>query len=458
MSVECHSDFTDPGATAQDGCSGAALVVTTNGPVNPNVLGAYTIRYVSTNASGSSTTNTRSVNVVDTTPPQIILSGSNPMTVECHGVFIDPGAAALDTCAGALNVVTNGSVNPNLPGSYILQYVATDPSGNSATNTRSVNVVDTTPPQVTLNGTNPITIECHGEFTDPGATAMDICAGTLGVVTNGSVNPNLPGVYTIEYVATDASGNLAANTRSVNVVDTTPPVIQYCFTNLTLASSGNCSAVLPDLTDTNHIFAVDNCSSVTITQSPPAGAVLGLGTNQLVLTAFDTSGNDIAVTNTIVVLDATPPVLICPADVLVSADPGQCLATNVALGAPSVTDNCGVAGVTNDAPASFPLGTNLVKWSAMDVHGNSASGVQQVVVYPAPRLAHSITRIVSGADGRITLSFTGAANGTFTVQASSNLLDWVNLHTNTATADGSWTYTDFTAAGIASRFYRSAQP
>jgi hypothetical protein len=94
----------------------------------------------------------------------------------------------------------------------------------------------------------------------------------------------------------------------------------------------------------------------------------------------------------------------------------------------------------------------------VDIHGNSATAVQQVIVYPAPRLAHSITRIVSGADGSITLSFTGAANGTFIVQASSNLLDWINLHTNIAGPDGSWTYTDSTAAGTATRFYRLAQP
>src|SRR5205814_9644394 len=102
---------------------------------------------------------------------------------------------AVDTCAGSLTITTNGSVNPNVTGGYTLQYVATDPSGNSATNTRTVNVVDTTPPQITLNGTSPITAQCLGVFTDPGATAVDACAGSLSVTTNGSVNPNVPGSY-----------------------------------------------------------------------------------------------------------------------------------------------------------------------------------------------------------------------------------------------------------------------
>src|SRR5207248_5683798 len=117
-----------------------------------------------------------------------------------HSTFSDPGATALDLCAGALTVTTNGSVNPNVTGVYILQYVATDPSGNSATNTRTVNVVDTTPPQLTLNGTSPMTVECHGTFSDPGAAAVDACAGSLVVTTIGSVNPNLTGTYTLRYV------------------------------------------------------------------------------------------------------------------------------------------------------------------------------------------------------------------------------------------------------------------
>src|SRR4029077_16838993 len=173
-----------------------------NGSVNPNVTGASTLQYVATDPSGNSVTNTRTVNVVDTTPPQVTLNGTSPMSVECHGTFTDPGATALDLCAGALTVTTNGSVNPNLTGVYTLRYVATDPSGNSATNTRTVNVVDTTPPQVTLNGTSPMTAESHGSFTDPGAAALDLCAGSRPVTTNGSVNPNVTGAYTLQYVAT----------------------------------------------------------------------------------------------------------------------------------------------------------------------------------------------------------------------------------------------------------------
>ena len=145
--------------------------------------------YSATDPSGNSATNTRTVYVVDTTPPVVTLNGANPLTNECHAALADPGATASDTCAGSLGVTTNSTVNPNAVGVYTIKYSATDPSGNSATNTRTVYVVDTTAPVITLNGANPLTNECHAALADPGATASDTCAGSLGVTTNSTVNP-----------------------------------------------------------------------------------------------------------------------------------------------------------------------------------------------------------------------------------------------------------------------------
>ena len=156
----------------------------------------------------------------------ISLNGAHSLTNECHAGFLDPGATASDTCAGSLGVTTNSTVNPNAVGVYTIRYTATDPSGNSATNSRTVYVVDMTPPVITLNGANPLTNQYQAVFVDPGATANDACAGSLGVTTNSTVNPNAVGVYTITYTSTDPSGNSATNTRTVYVVLTgTSPII-----------------------------------------------------------------------------------------------------------------------------------------------------------------------------------------------------------------------------------------
>src|SRR5262249_13165413 len=91
--------------------------------------------------------------------------------------------------------------------------------------------------------------------------------------------------------------------------DTTPPTVLFTFTNLTLAAVSNCQTALPCLTGTNLFQAADNCSSVTVTQTPLAGTLLPLGTNQVVLTARDASGNAVRSTNTVVIADLTPPVI-----------------------------------------------------------------------------------------------------------------------------------------------------
>jgi hypothetical protein len=68
----------------------------------------------------------------------------------------------------------------------------------------------------------------------------------------------------------------------------------------------------------------------------------------------------------------------------IERDAGSCL-TPVALelATPLVWDNCGVAGVTNNAPAAFPVGLSTVTWTAWDEAGNTATAVQSVVVVPS---------------------------------------------------------------------------
>jgi len=190
-------------------------------------VGAHTITLTVTSSGGGTDDDDVLITIADTIAPTITLNGSNPMTVECHTTFVDAGASASDGCAGDLtsSINVSGSVNANVVGSYMLTYTVSDGSHTTST-TRTVNVVDTTAPTITVNGANPMTIECHTSFTDPGATASDDCAGSFPASASGTVDVNTPGTYTMIYTASDPSGNPAApQSRTVNVVDTTAPVI-----------------------------------------------------------------------------------------------------------------------------------------------------------------------------------------------------------------------------------------
>jgi hypothetical protein len=72
LTLECHTSFTDPGATATDNCPGS-VTVTPSGSVNANVPGTYTLTYTASDASGNSATAARTVTVVDTTAPTLTL-------------------------------------------------------------------------------------------------------------------------------------------------------------------------------------------------------------------------------------------------------------------------------------------------------------------------------------------------------------------------------------------------
>jgi len=374
MTVECHTGFVDPGATANDACAGNLTnAITITGSVNANVVGSYTLTYKVSDPSGNMATKTRTVIVVDTTPPVIALNGANPLTVECHTSFTDPGATASDACAGSLPVTVSGSVNANVVGTYTLTYSATDPSGNTSSATRTVKVVDTTPPVMTLNGANPITVECHTSFTDPGATATDACAGSVAVTASGSVNVNVAGSYTITYSATDGA-NTATKTRTVQVVDTTPPVPDV---DPLPTVTGECSASVTAPT------ATDGCAGkVTGTTSDPL-SYTSQGTYTIHWVYSDGNGNTATQTQTVIVKDTTAPV-ISTTDKTVNTDLNLCSAV-VAPGT-TASDNCALAslvGTRSDGAAltdPYPKGTTTISWKATDQAGNTTTKLQTITV------------------------------------------------------------------------------
>lgn len=298
--------------------------------------------FTATDAAGNTASSTQTITVTDPTPPSITLNGSSSMTVECHTTFTDPGASASDNC-GAATVTTTGSVNANSPGTYTLSYTATDTAGNTAGPiTRTVNVVDTTKPVITLNGANPLTWECHTAFTDPGATASDSCDTSVPVTVSGTVNANVVGTYTLTYNASDDSGNAAVTkTRTVNVVDTTPPVIT---TNGSTPSLWPANHKYVSFSVTNFVTgATDSCdtplgiSSVKIEKITSDEIENGNGdgntTNDIVISADcksfqvraerDGSGNGRVYTVTFRVKDASGNIGRATAKIVVPHNPGQ---------------------------------------------------------------------------------------------------------------------------------------
>lgn len=380
VTVECGGVYNDAGASALDNCDGA-LVVNAVNPVFTGAVGTYIVTYDVMDAAGNPATQvTRTVNVVDTTPPVITLLGANPVTVECSEVYSDDGATASDICDGNLTASINvvNPVNTAVKGTYTVTYDVNDGSSNPAAQvTRTVHVVDTRPPVITLLGSSPIDVECGSVYADDGATAADDCDIdlTLSIITVNPVNTAVLGPYTVTYNVSDGSSNPAPQvTREVNVVDTTDPVITDCGPDQTVSANASCQASVPDFTA--GVVATDNCGIASITQNPAAGTSVGTGAHTITLTVTDTSSNFSTCQATLYVNDTTDPVITsCGPNQVVSAN-AACLGTvpDFTAGV-DATDNCGIASITQNpvAGALLGLGPHTITLTVTDTSSNAVT-------------------------------------------------------------------------------------
>ena len=109
---------------------------------------------------------------------------------------------------------------------------AIDNAGHNATDSRSF-TMDYTAPVITLLGENPMNISVFETYFEPGAIAEDNIDGNVtgNIIVNGSVNGNIVGSYVITYAVSDEAGNVAVETRTVNVVDEVSPEISIIGDN-----------------------------------------------------------------------------------------------------------------------------------------------------------------------------------------------------------------------------------
>jgi hypothetical protein len=161
---------------------------------------------------------------VDTTKPIITLNGDEIVTVEAKTAYTDLGATANDNYDGDItaNIKTTSDVDANVKGTYHVTYNVSDAAGNAAVQvTRTVNVVDTTKPKITLNGDTTVKVKIGSTYIDLGATANDNYDGdiTANIITISTVDTSKIGEYKVTYDVKDASGNVAIQVvRTVNVV------------------------------------------------------------------------------------------------------------------------------------------------------------------------------------------------------------------------------------------------
>lgn len=138
-------------------------------------------------------------------------------TVEINTIFSDAGAKARVGIQKIDTEVIKNEVDLSQIGSYHIVYEAKY-NDKSYYITRIVNVIDETPPVISLNpGID--TIKINKEWIDAGVTVYDNSLKNCQAKTLGIVDTTTEGEYEIIYIATDPSGNETRISRFVSVIN-----------------------------------------------------------------------------------------------------------------------------------------------------------------------------------------------------------------------------------------------
>jgi DNA/RNA endonuclease G (NUC1) len=256
--------------------------------------------------------NSQSASTNGNTPVGITLTGSDVETPAAGLTFnVTLGPAHGSLSGAAPNLIYTPTTNYSGPDSFTFTVTDTGDGAAAALTsseaTVSITVNDTIAPMITA----PPNVNLG---TGAGATSCSllISDGTLGTATasdnSGSVSVSRSGgpagnvfpvgTTIVTYTATDAANNSTSATQSVTVFDNTAPTLTAPAPSSATAN-GSGQAPIPNVLP--QVVASDNCSAVTLQQSPTAGTLVGVGPHTITITGTDAAGNPASVTTTFTV-------------------------------------------------------------------------------------------------------------------------------------------------------------
>ncbi|UKN01117.1 HYR domain-containing protein [Paracrocinitomix mangrovi] len=381
----CGATVTYTAPVGTDNCPGVTTTMTAgqaSGTVFP--IGTTVVTYQATDASGNVTTCSFNVTVNDAELPVIscpaTFSQNNDAGV-CGATINYTTPVGTDNCLGASTVMTSGLASGSLfpIGTTTVGYQVTDASGNVASCSFDVTVVDAENPVITCPSNisqNSNLTTCSAVVTYTAPVYSDNCPSPVMNMTAGFVSGALfpVGVTPVTYQVTDASGNTSQCTFNVTINDNVNPIIN-CPSDINANTDpGSCDAVI---TYTAPV-GTDNCSgSVTSMLSGlTSGSAFPIGTTTVTYQVIDASSNSAQCSFDVTVDDNENPVITCPSNITTNNDLNACGAT-VAYGTPVGTDNCAGATTTMTAGltsgAFYPIGVTTNSFQVVDASGNTAN-------------------------------------------------------------------------------------
>ena len=216
--------------------SGIASIVSDAPPTFP--LGSTTVKWTATDNSGTKSTVTQTITLVDTTPPMTNVPSNQIMeATEPSGASVTFSASAFDTVDGPITPTCAPSSGSTFSiGDTTVDCTATDAAGNTGEASFKVTVGDTISPTVTVPVD--ITVEATGSSGASvtfSTSAFDTVDGPITPTCAPSSGSTFSiGDTKVDCTATDAAGNTGEASFTITVQDTTSP-----DTTITSAVDGN---------------------------------------------------------------------------------------------------------------------------------------------------------------------------------------------------------------------------
>lgn len=388
ISLTVGDTWTDPGATVTDN-SGETITATATGTVDTSTAGTYTITYNATDTAGNAATAVTRTVVVTALPTWYV------------------------TQQGKL--AYRGHVEP---GVYAVPVTATDPFGNTYSETLSITIKENTAPtditisnntvEEALNGQEVGQLEAVDQDED------DTHVFTVGVVTRTGDAPTGTGeTGTGEGTGTGSGGESG---ESGETETWSAPVITLNGNAMTTLSFGT-SYVELGATAVDHEGA-----SVTVTTSGYVNyAVPGLYT--ITYSATDSHSQTSTKTRTVTVVDPEAPQLLLLGETSMTLYRGEEYTEPGAFAFDTVDGVLTSSVVISGEVDTDTVGTYTLTYSVADAANNTTTATRTVSV-----IDHSILLIGESHTGNcVVLEWNEIADAVFTIKRSVDGTTWVDL-------------------------------
>ncbi|XP_033099724.1 uncharacterized protein LOC117103264 [Anneissia japonica] len=330
-----------------------------------------------------------SVNVTDIEDPEITCPDNQTLPAEQGSVgrlvtWITPTATDNSQDVPTVTLADGDPASGNtftLGAPRILTYIATDSSGNTATCTFAIHIIDIEDPEITCpdNQTLPAEQGSVGRLVTwitPTATdnSQDVPTVTLADGDPASGNTFTLGAPRIlTYIATDGSGNTATCTFAIHIIDEESPVFMNCPSAIINETDPSVNSTSVTWTEPTYSDNTDEASLVT-ESTHDSGDTFYIGVTTVIYTVTDESGNVGTCNFTVTVLDMEPPTYNCSDDISENTFPGVDYAS-VTWQAPTYNDNSfQEVIVTNQMqPIDLKVGIHEIVYNFTDESGNQAS-------------------------------------------------------------------------------------